>query len=164
MLQAARLICSRTRFNSNTPCAHRVHIPGMRIRFWPRKRTGALYLKQRRFEKVYWMNMLDNIKSLFFCFHTFGGRRTIYVLDSENQPGSGKIGTGSGALGLTGDVWHQKYKNIKEAVKNYLTYLFRRLLKISLSLRYRDPDPVFGQNRILIPAIYSTKNLRISVI
>ena len=50
------------------------------------------------------MNILDNIKSLLFCFHTFGVRRTIDVLDSENQPGSGKIRTGSGALGLTGDA------------------------------------------------------------
>ena len=80
------------------------------------------------------MNILDNIKSLLFCFHTFGVRRTIYVLDSENQPGSG-------ALGLTGDVWHQEYKNQKDGVKNYLTYSFNRLLKISLSWRYRAPDP-----------------------
>ena len=50
------------------------------------------------------MNILDNIESLLFCFHTFGVRRTIDVLDSENQPGSGKIRTGSGARGLTGDV------------------------------------------------------------
>ena len=38
----------------------------------------------------------------FFCFHTLGVRRTVDVLDSENQPGSGKIRTGSGALGFTG--------------------------------------------------------------
>ena len=75
----------------------------------------------------------------------------VFFLDPENQPGFGKIRNGSGALGLTGDVWHQKYKNKKEGVKNYLTYSFNRLLKISLSLRYRAPDPVFGQNRILIP-------------
>ena len=112
---------------------------------------GLCTSNEGRFLKVYWMNILDNIKSLLFCFHTFGVRRTIDVLDSENQPGSGKIRTGSGALGLTGDVWHQKYKNKKEGVKNYLTYSFNRLLKISLSLRYRAPDPVFGQNRILIP-------------
>ena len=75
------------------------------------------------------MNILDNIKSLLFCCHTFGVRRTIYVLDSENQPGSGsgKIQTGSGALGLTGDVLHQKYNNKKEGVKNHLTYSFYRL-------------------------------------
>ena len=40
-------------------------------------------------------------------FHTFGVRRTIDLLDSENQPGSRSVkirtesGTGSGALGLT---------------------------------------------------------------
>ena len=105
------------------------------------------------------MNILDKFISLLFCFHTFGVRRTIYVLDSENQPGSGsgKIrtgsGTGSGALVLTGDVWHQKYKNKKEGVRNYLRYSFNRLLKIFLSFRYRAPDPVFGQNRILVPAL-----------
>ena len=56
------------------------------------------------------MNILDNIKSLLFCFHTVGVRRTIDVLDSENQPGSRSVkiqtvsGTGAGALWLTGDV------------------------------------------------------------
>ena len=64
------------------------------------------------------MNILDNFKSLFFCFHTFGVRRTIDVLDSENQPGSGNIQTGSEALGLTGDVYHQKYEKNKEGFKN----------------------------------------------
>ena len=44
------------------------------------------------------MHVLDNFnKSLLFCFHTFGVRRTIDALDSENQPGSG-------ALGLIEDV------------------------------------------------------------
>ena len=49
---------------------------------------------------------LDNIKSLISCFHTFGFRRTIDVLDSENQLGSGsvQIRTGSGAQGLTGEL------------------------------------------------------------
>ena len=48
--------------------------------------------------------------------------RIRFWLDSENQPGSwsGKIQTGSGALRLTGDVWHQKYENKKEGFKNYL--------------------------------------------
>ena len=62
------------------------------------------------------MNILDNFKSFLFCFHIFVVRRTIYVLDSEIQPGSGfgKIQTGSGTLGLTEDVCHQKYKNNKK--------------------------------------------------
>ena len=68
--------------------------------------SGALSSNEGRFLKVYRLNILDNIKSLLFCVHTFGVRRTLYVLDSENQSGSGKIQTGSrsGALGLTGDV------------------------------------------------------------
>ena len=55
-----------------------------------------------KFFKVYKMNILDNFESLLF--YTFGVRRTIDVLDSENQPGSGKNWSGSGALGLIGDV------------------------------------------------------------
>ena len=66
--------------------------PGMRIRFWPRKRIrGSVPQTKWRFLKVYKTNILDNIKSLLFCFHTFGVRRTIDVLDSENQPGPGQI-------------------------------------------------------------------------
>ena len=56
------------------------------------------------FLKVLNSNILDNFESHLFCFHTFGVRHTIDVLDSENQPGSVKIRTGFGALGLTGDV------------------------------------------------------------
>ena len=41
------------------------------------------------------MNILDNLKSLLFCFHI------IDVLDSEKQLRSGKIRTGSGALKKT---------------------------------------------------------------
>ena len=66
------------------------------------------------------MNILDKFISLLLCFHTFGVRRTIDVLDPENQPGSGsfqiRTGTGFGAQGLTGDVWHQKYENKKEGL------------------------------------------------
>ena len=45
-----------------------------------------------------YMEYLDNFKSLLLCFHTFGVRRSINVLNPENQPG------GSGVLGLTEDV------------------------------------------------------------
>ena len=79
----------------------------MRIRFWPKTPDPGLSTSNEgRFLKVFKANILDNFKSLLFCFHTFGVRRTIDVLDSENQPGSGsvQIRTGSGALGLTGDV------------------------------------------------------------
>ena len=64
----------------------------------------------KRFLKNYQMNNLDKFKSRPFCFHTFGVRRSIDVLDSENQPGSG-----SRAQGFTVDVWHQKYENKKDS-------------------------------------------------
>ena len=47
------------------------------------------------------MKSLDDFKDLLFCFHTFGVRRDIDVLDPEHQPGSGKIRTRSEALELT---------------------------------------------------------------
>ena len=44
---------------------------------------GALYLKGRGIFKSLESNILENVKSLLFCFYTFGVRRTIDVLDSE---------------------------------------------------------------------------------
>ena len=64
------------------------------------------------------MNILDNIKSLLFCVHTFGVRRTIDVLDSENQSGFGKIRTGSGALGITGERTSDT-KSIRTKMKDF---------------------------------------------
>ena len=63
-------------------------------------------------------------------------------------------GLKTGALALTGDVWHQKY----ETFKNNFKYSFYRLLKISLRhntgwtilslrLRYRAPDPALAKTR-----------------
>mgnify|MGYP007048724156 CR=1 FL=1 len=62
---------------------------GCGLCFGKKNGSGALYLERRE----------------IFCV-----RRTIDVLDSENQPGSGSR---SRALGLTEDVWHQKYENKK---------------------------------------------------
>ena len=54
--------------------------------FWrEKKRNGASYLERR--EIFYRFNILDNLKPSFFCFYTFGVRRSIGVLDSENLPG-----------------------------------------------------------------------------
>ena len=55
------------------------------------------------------MNILDILKS-----HTFGVRRSIDVLDPENQPGSGKIRTVSDSK-RTSDTewWKQKIKLLK---------------------------------------------------
>ena len=44
------------------------------------------------------MNSLDNFKGLVFCFHIFCVRRSIHVLDPENEVGPGKMQNGSGAL------------------------------------------------------------------
>ena len=74
--------------------------PGMRIRFGKIKPDPGLYTSNEgRFLKSQSNNILDNVKSLFLVFILFGGRRTIEILDSENQPRSG-------ALGLKWDVWH----------------------------------------------------------
>ena len=59
------------------------------------------------------MNISDYFKGFFFIL-LVSDVRTIDVLDSENQPGSGKIRTGSGDLALTGDVRHQKHEIKKE--------------------------------------------------
>ena len=80
----------------------------------------------------------------------FGQKAGSGVLYLKRRERSGKIRTGSVALGLTGEVWHKVWK-YKESFNNYLKYSFNRLFKVFLRLRYRAPDPVFGQNRILIP-------------
>ena len=73
------------------------------------------------------MNVLDNFIGILFCFHIFSVKRSIDVLDSENQPGSGKIRKG---IQRTSDT-----KSMKTKTKN------------------RAADPVFDQNRILIHAV-----------
>ena len=60
---------------------------------------GLCTSNKTRLSKFYIINTLDNVKSLLFCFHTFGVGRSIDVLDSEGQPGYG-----SRALGFTEDV------------------------------------------------------------
>jgi len=69
------------------------------IRFWPKTGSGAQYLERKEILKFYLMNILDRS-----MFSTFGVRCSIDVIDSENQPGSGKIRNGSGAPGLTAEV------------------------------------------------------------
>ena len=123
----------------------------MRIRFWGKNRIRALYCTSNagRFLKVYWMDVSDDFKSLLSCFHTFGVRRTIDVLDSENQHGSGQIRTRSGALGLTGDVWHQKYKTKKSPLVWGTEPRIRFLAKTgssSLLLCPRSLDPLYIVN------------------
>ena len=55
---------------------------------------GLCTSNEWRFLEVYKTNILDNSKSLFFCFHTFGVSHTIDVLDSESpDPDPVKFGT-----------------------------------------------------------------------
>ena len=51
-------------------------------------------------------------------------------VDPENQPGFIRTGSGSRALGLTKDVWHQKYENKKEGLQNYLEYSYNSISNI----------------------------------
>ena len=85
------------------------------------------------------MNILDNFKALF---HTFGVRRSIDDLDSENQPGSGSviILTYPELQGLqrTSDT-----KNMRTKKKAFIHSI--GFQKIHLCLRYRVPNPGFGQ-------------------
>ena len=66
--------------------------------FWQKKTgSGALYLEYREILNSIENKFLDNFRSLFFMF----GCQTFDVIDKENHPGSGKIGTGAMALTLT---------------------------------------------------------------
>ena len=79
--------------------------PKTQIQFYAKKNgSGALYLDRRVIFEFYWINISDNVNSILFCFHTFGGIHSIDVIDQENQPGSGTIQIESGALGLTEDI------------------------------------------------------------
>ena len=117
--------------------------------------SGALGLTFQRYSKYNWISFLDNLQVLFFVFLIFCVRRSIDALDPENQPGSGSVkirtGSGSRALRLTENVWHQKYENKKEGLQNYLEFSFNSILNISYRSGYRALDPKFCQNRILIP-------------
>ena len=83
---------------------------GMRIWFGQKPDPWLCTSNEGRFLKVSKTNVLDNFKTLLSCFHNIGVRRTINVVDSENQ-------LRSGGLGLTGDGWHQKYETYKKALK-----------------------------------------------
>ena len=77
------------------------------------------------------MNILDNFESLLFCSHTFSVRRHRF-----RKP-----------------AWIRIRKSMKEkkgGFQNYLEYSFNKIIKISLRLRYKALDPVFGQSRIHI--------------
>ena len=76
-------------------------------------------------------------------FFIFCVRRSIDVLDPENQPGSGLgfiwTGSGSRALGLTEDVRHQKYENKKELACKIIQNIQLIVFQISSIIRGTEP-------------------------
>ena len=89
----------------------------MWIRFGPKNGSAALYLEEK-FSNYFRVNILDNYKSLLFCFYTFGFRCCQVSLKTSPDPDPG----------LTEDVWHQKYDTKKKAY-NYLEYSWKEFLK-----------------------------------
>ena len=85
---------------------------------------GLCTLTEGRFLNFGWINILDNFKSLLFCFHTVGVGCSFDVLDPKKQPGSG---SGFRALRITEDVWHPKYENKKEGFWNYRKHSSKRI-------------------------------------
>ena len=84
------------------------------------------------------MNILDNFKSLLFCHHIFGARRSIDVLDPE-KPARIR------GLQRTSDT--KSIKTKKEGLKNYLKYVFNRILKVSLRSRYKALCPNLAKTK-----------------
>ena len=77
--------------------------------------SGTLYLDRKGIYKTLLNEYLADFRCIPFCFHTFCVRRSIDALDLENKPGSGSAFTQSRsrALGVTEDVWQQKYEKPK---------------------------------------------------
>ena len=71
-----------------------------------------------------------------------------YIQKTSPDPDPFKFGPDPGLKGLQGTS-DTKYE-IKKGFKNYLLYLFNRLLKISPMFEVKSPGS-FGQNRVLIP-------------
>ena len=77
-----------------------------------------------------------------------------YIQKTNPDPDPKKFGPDPDpGLRLTENVWHQKYENKKEGLKNYLEFSFNSNLDISYRSGYRALDPKFCKNRIFIPAL-----------
>ena len=63
----------------------------VKIRFWPKIRIRHS-VPRAIFKILLNESFFDHLRVRLFCFHTFGVRRSIDILDPENQSGSGPIG------------------------------------------------------------------------
>ena len=110
-----------------------------------------------RYLKYHWMNFLGNFQDFSFVLKKKKiVRRSIEVLDPENQPGSGFIRTGSGTLGLTDDV-RLLNKKQKEVLQNYLQYSLIRILNNVYRSRYWALDPAKTGSTSLLMWMHTTE-------
>ena len=58
----------------------------LRIRFLPNSNPGLCTPNDGRYFEYYWMNILENLSSLLFCFHTFAGVYFIQIIDIFAPP------------------------------------------------------------------------------
>ena len=115
---------------------------------YPVSGSGALGPDLWKIFKIPLNEFLGILLVFFLLFFLYFFARRFIDGHPENQPGSG-----SRALGLTEDVWHQKYENKKEGLQNYLEYSFNSILNIFCRSRYRAQDPEFGQHRIHVTVL-----------
>ena len=100
------------------------------------------------------MHILDNFKSLLFCFHTLGVRRPMSQIQKTS------LDPDQGPLSLQRTSYTKSMKTKKKAFKIIKNIHFIEFLKSLFSLRYEVLDPVFGQNRIHITGC----NINLSVL
>ena len=105
--------------------------------------SGALGPDLWKIFKIPFNRFLDNLQVLFYVFLIFCVRSSIDALDPENLPGSVKIRTGSGsrALRLAENVWHQKYENKKRRLAKLSRIFLQKYFKYLLSFGVQSPGP-----------------------
>ena len=92
-------------------------LSGMRIWFWQKTGSGALYLKRRKILKILWNEYFRSFQILLFCFQT----SPVSPWASDQDPDPVRILPDPGWFSesrTSMNVWHQKYENKKEGFKN----------------------------------------------
>ena len=132
----------------------------MRIRFWPKTESGSLNLKLREIFKSLLKEYFRSFFKPFFVSYFWCQTSPV----SPRAPEPVRIWTDSdpgwfsesstSIVRLTPKKWKQKRRLL---ILYYLKYLFYRLLKISIRLRYRAPDPVFWPKPDPHPCFFFTE-------